>query len=285
MITTILRGVSIMETNNNLDFYVPQLLEAIKTRQSRRKYLEKSLTKEHKDNLNNFINSLAVPFEHDIEIILHEMSSASTPAFYFKGTKELAAFIGSTSLTDQGKLGFIGELFILYCESQKIGTCWIGHFKKENVYQSLYGTSENNATKRIHCITPLGYCTDKVTGISDRITTRFFSNKRKSVKDNLHEASLQSFPNYIYYALEFACKAPSALNCQCWYFKVAQHNESFVVEISKPKGYQHFKWPYTDIDVGIAASHFWLGLKEQNISCQVSIEDDTDRAVWKFHIF
>ncbi len=261
---------------------IEKLVNAVYTRKSRRRYLNEPLKQEQLDRLTGFINSIEVPFEHNIEISIHRVPEGLS-CFYFKEPGFIAAFKASERLIDQAKAGFIGELFILYAESIEIGTCWYGHYRKEDTYKTVYNLSEEDAPKKILCITPLGYVTEKMTGISDMITGKFFSSKKNSISQNLHKQSLKEFPDYIRKALELSCLAPSAMNSQCWYFKVDTDGERYTVEISKPEGYRHFKWPYTDMDVGTAACHFWIGLKNQGVDCSIKIEE-LDRAVWKFII-
>ncbi|MEW5921757.1 MAG: hypothetical protein AB1796_12595 [Bacillota bacterium] len=49
-----------------------------------------------------------------------------------------------------------------------------------------------------------------------------------------------------------------------------------------PVGYKHFKWEHPDVDIGICACHFWLGLLLQNVDCRVSVNQEQGRAVWRF---
>lgn len=226
-----------------MEAYIPQLVQAVQTRKSRRKYLDEPLEQSQLSLLTAFFGGLTVPFEHQTEISIHKAP-----------------------------------------ESLGIATCWYGHYKKDNVYQIVYQTKEGNAPKTIHSVTPLGYASEKAAGISDRITHALFSSKKKTVDEKLHKDSITDFPEYIRSALKLSCKAPSAMNSQCWYFKIAKNIESYEVEISKPPGYKHLKWPYPDIDVGTAAAHFWIGLQNQNISCQVVLIEETDRAMWRFII-
>lgn len=260
---------------------IESLVQAVYTRKSRRKYLNEPLTPLHLQKLNEFIGEMQVPFEHDVDISIHK-APQHVSYVPIKQPDYFAAFQASKSLLSEAHTGFIGELFILHAESLGVGTCWYGHYNHHNTYQIVYGTNEENAPKRIHCITLLGYVTKKATGISDRITNALFSSKKKSVEDNLHEVSLRDFPQYIRNGLELACLAPSAMNCQCWYFKVSADQGNFTVEISKPEGYRHFKWPYTDIDVGVAAAHFWLGLQNQRKDCRVRAKEENSRVVWEF---
>jgi len=51
-----------------------------------------------------------------------------------------------------------------------------------------------------------------------------------------------------------------------------------------PVGYKHFKWEHPNVDIGICASHVWLGLIDKGYDPQVTVSDDSGRAVWKIGI-
>lgn len=56
------------------------------------------------------------------------------------------------------------------------------------------------------------------------------------------------------------------------------------IAIAMPVGYKHIKWEHPDVDIGICASHFWLGLTMKNVSSRVSLNQEQGRAVWRFLI-
>lgn len=107
--------------------------------------------------------------------------------------------------------------------------------------------------------------------------------KRKDVgtllEDSINENEL---PPKLNIAFHLARKAPSAANSRFWRFKVSPDFKT--VSIAKPVGYKHFKWEHPDVDIGICACHFWLGLMVQGIDCKVSLNEDQGRALWRFEI-
>ncbi len=266
-----------------MNTYIDDMVKAVSTRKSRRKFNREGLNAEHTSSLKEFIASIEVPFDSAVDVTLHTLPQGSSVC-HFAEPETFVAFSAPGTLTGQAMAGFVGELLILYCESQSIGTCWYGHYKKKNVYDIVYGTTEENAPKKVHSITPVGYCTEKPTGLYDKLTNVMFSSKKNTVEQNLHKDSLKDFSDSIRFGLELACKAPSAMNSQCWYFKVSELGEGYEVEIAKPAGYKHIKWAYPDIDVGTAAAHFWIGLLQKEIQPQVLIEEADDRIIWRFRI-
>ncbi|NPV51387.1 MAG: hypothetical protein HPY60_09355, partial [Candidatus Methanofastidiosum sp.] len=56
------------------------------------------------------------------------------------------------------------------------------------------------------------------------------------------------------------------------------------ISIAMPVGYKHLKWEHPDVDIGICACHFWLGLMMKDVKSKVSVNEEESRAVWKFEI-
>jgi hypothetical protein len=137
--------------------------------------------------------------------------------------------------------------------------------------------------KRAICITPVGYWRREGVRLFDRVTETFISYKRKPVgaflENGLKEESL---PPELLFALDLARKAPSAANSQHWRFIVSHDYRT--VSITMPQGYKHIKWEHPDVDIGICACHFWLGLKLKDIKCKVTLREDQGRAIWTFDI-
>jgi len=268
-----------------MEHLIPQMVDAISTRKSRRNFLSDPLQESDEEKVRKFLKILDPPFEHSVEVTLHELPE-KTSIFNFKGQNKVHLFASLRApdqIEEAAKLGFVGELFILYCVSLGIGTCWIGRYKKKNTYQVVYGTPEERGSKKLFCIIPLGYCPEK-RSLIEKLSNKVFSSRRKPVEKKLHEDSLKDFPEHIGETLELARWAPSAMNCQCWYFKVSEEQNLVIVEVSKPPGYKYWRWNYSEIDVGTSASHVWLGLKNQGVSFDTSIEEDVERIVWKFII-
>lgn len=275
------------------------LVDAVFTRKSTRGFERPVITEQDREKLQHFINSIDVPFEQNVDITLNNSyaNSGKTSVFIINVSSDFAAISAPDSLTDKSKAGFLGELFILFCESIGISTCWVGSFKKEEAYRQIFGKGEELAGKKIFCLIAMGYNLSG-KGFLNKLTYKIYSSKRKRLEELLSIDSIGEFPDSIKDALELARIAPSARNKQCWYFKVGLAGDekkdgnsradrkkgSFIVEIGKPEGYKITGWPHPDLDVGIAASHFWLGLKNQNIECSIKIKEIKNRIIWQFGI-
>jgi hypothetical protein len=239
------------------------------------------LMPEHEQQIHDFLGLVVTPFEHHVSIDYKSISNEKN-VVYFQGPKQFVILSTNQTPVEQAKLGFLGEQLVLYCESIGVRTCWMGHYKTREVYEIVYGTSKPDEDYPLYCIILLGYVPEK-TGILDRFSQKRMSKKNRTVESFLHKESLTEFPDFIRFSLELASRAPSAMNSQKWYYLVQEVNGEYSIELSKPKGYQHFKWRYYDIDVGTAASHIWLGLKVKGKSPDVSVFDRDENAIWRFN--
>ena len=263
--------------------YLQEMYQAIDIRRSHRHYHPLPLTDHDRIKIKTLIERFVdLPFESNVQISLHH-AEEEQDVVYFRGPKHFVALTTDESIVSQAKLGFLGELLVLYSERQGIKTCWMGHYKKNIVHEIVTADGIDLQNDRLYCIITLGYIPEK-TGIMDRISEKRLSKKTKRVEDLLHPESLRKFPEPIYNALQKACRAPSAMNSQKWKYFVKSTSTDYVVEIGKPVGYKHFKWSFYDIDVGTAAAHFWLGLMNSGIKPTTEVIQDSDRSLWRFCI-
>jgi len=270
---------------------------AINQRRSTRSFQMKPVEEDKINLIKSFIKKIEVPFEHSVKIRMFKANPNKKLYTVFSSPPDNAAFITNTDICSISKAGFIGELLILYATSLGLSTCWYGHYslaELEGVMPHLgdyfklpnpkwgYGKGVVEGERAI-CITPLGYWMEKGFRLVDRIQTSFFSHKRKPISDLIeNDIQVESLPTEILYALELARKAPSGANSQHWRFNISPDYKR--ISIAKPIGYKHIKWEHPDVDIGICASHFWLGLKMKNIATRVSLREDKDRAIWSFDL-
>jgi nitroreductase len=256
------------------------MIDAIQMRRSCRHFKPEALTTDHSERLLEFLSNIETPFEHHVSMTYHVVPCDQN-VVYFQGPSQFISLSSSSSPVELAKLGFLGEVFILYSESLGVRTCWMGHYRRKEVEDIVYGIRKPDNVRPLYCIILIGYVPEKTT-LLDRFSQRRLSKKNRTLESFIHEDSLIEFPPFIRSSLELASKAPSAMNSQKWYYLVRRTDRGYSIEISKPKGYQHFKWKHYDIDVGTAAAHAWLGLRNAGIDTIVSIEDREGDAVWRF---
>lgn len=265
----------------------------INQRRSTRSFDKTPVEQEKLELLQKFYENIEVPFEHNVQIRLFKADVNKKLYMVFDSPPDGAAFIANTDVCSVAAAGFVGEFFVLYAARLGISTCWYGHYltsELERIMPHLdihnempkwgYGKDQVEGQRAI-CITPLGYWKKDGVRLFDRITENFISYKRKPVMDIIENGPKEEdIPSEILFALDLARKAPSAANSQHWRFNVS--SDSKVINISMPLDYKHIKWEHPNVDVGICACHFWLGLVMKDIACKISLNENQGCAVWKF---
>lgn len=270
---------------------------AINTRRSTRSFEIVSVEDSKMDMINSFINDMKMPFEHNVIIKVFKARPDKKLYTIFSSPPDNLAFVANTDVCSISAAGFVGEVVIIYATSLEISTCWYGHYtlaELESVMPHLgeYKNSQNPkwgygkdevAGQRTICITPLGYSKQNGVRFFDRLQKNLISYKRKSIENFLEgDVKVNELSPEILYALDLARKSPSAANSQHWRFQVSPDQK--IILIFMPVDYKHIKWEHPNVDIGICASHFWLGLTIKNINCTVSLYEENGRAVWRFQL-
>jgi nitroreductase len=251
------------------------------------------------ESVKDFAQSISVPFEHNVQIRFFKSEPTKALYMMMKSPPDNVAFVAETDVVSISKVGFIGELLILFAESNGLATCWYGHYKLAELERLMphlqfteqlkesnmgYGYSKGVTTgKRAICVTPLGYYEENGLRLLDRITKKTSSFKRKEIFDLLENPNVyDKLSVAVMYALDLGRKAPSAANSQMWRFTFEDDFKTII--ISMPVGYKHFKWEHPNVDIGICACHIWLGLIDKGYKPKVTVAEDSERAVWRISI-
>lgn len=268
----------------------------INSRRSVRSFKSIPLRPETLNTISEFANRLQLPFSCKTEARFFKSEPVKQLYPTIRSPIDNVAFLSETDIISIAKTGFVGELVILMAESLGVSTCWYGHYRLEELERLMphlqhskqleeanrgYGYSPG-ITEGIRAISisPLGYYQDKGLRMMDRITKSAFSFKRKTVGELLENPQdIENLSGDMLYALDLARKAPSAANSQMWRFGF--ENDYKAVTVAMPAGYKHFKWEHPDVDIGICASHLWLGLIDRGYSPETAIYEDNGRAVFK----
>lgn len=271
---------------------------AINTRRSVRSYEMRPVEEKTMSDLTDFVNSgMNLPFEHNVKVRFFKAEPGSRLYTVKMAPPDNVAFIANTDVKSISAAGFVGEMVILYATALGLATCWYGHYAMAELERLMphlgeagkqpqpkwgYGSGTVPGERAI-CITPLGYWEKGGIRLMDRVTESFISYKRKPVGELLEGGVKEKdLPPEITYAIDLARKAPSAANSQHWRFTVSPDFKT--VTIAMPVGYKHLKWEHPDVDIGICACHFWLGLRLKNVDCKVSLNEEQGRAVWRFEL-
>ncbi|MCL2111338.1 MAG: hypothetical protein FWH32_03630 [Clostridiales bacterium] len=277
---------------------VDRLAGAIPLRGSVRVYTGEPVPEEKLSDIREFIDGLAVPFEHNtrFDIFTAELGRK----LYNNGINPPTniAMLSQTDLVSVSKTGFVGELLLLHATSLELSTCWFGHYKLSEVGRYVPGIATEERIKesnlgygygkvvdvgeRVICGTPVGYRDGEKKRLLDIVAGKISAN-RKPIEALLENPELApNIPDDIASALDLARLAPSAGNMQMWRFGLKDDFKT--VTVAKPVGYKHFKWEHPDVDIGICAAHLWLGLLQKGYEPSVDVAMDEDRALWSFGV-
>jgi len=271
---------------------------AINSRRSARSFESRAVDEDSMSLLKRFVSGPHAPVDSAFNVRFFK-SRTDSNLYNNRSMRSVdhAAFMSPTDVLSVSKAGFLGELFVLYATSLGLATCWFGHYSLAELERLMphlgedkgelrgkwgYGKGEPPGERAI-CITPLGYWQQEGLRLLDRMTQTFVSHRRKPVSELLTGGvSAERLPPEIFYALDLARKAPSAANSQFWRFTVSPSFQA--ISVSMPIGYRHFKWQHPNVDIGICASHIWLGLRLKGVETRVQVSNDGGRAVWRFSL-
>lgn len=271
----------------------------VDARRSARSYQMKAVEQDVMEEIKDFAGVIPVPFDHNVEIRFFHADPTKELYPLMQSPPDNIAFLAETDIISISKVGFIGELLILFAQSKNLSTCWYGHYKLAELERLMphlqspdqlkeanmgfgYSKGETSGIRTI-CITPLGYYEDGGLRLIDRITQKTISHKRKEIIELLdNRDDLIHLTDDILYALDLGRKAPSAANSQMWRFGFEDSYNT--ITIAMPQGYRHFKWEHPNVDIGICACHVWLGLLDKGFQPNVRVYEENDRAVWKISV-
>ena len=273
------------------------LESAINKRRSTRSFEPRGLDADTIEVLKRRVSELEVPFEHSVEVRFFKASPTKKLYLAFDSPEDNMAFLSETDYVSISKAGFVGELAVLLATELGISTCWYGHYNLEEMEKLLPHLGEHSKQeqpkwgygkdvvegRRIIAVSPLGYWNKSGLRLFDRFQENAISFKRKAIDELLiGQVREVQLTEPIRFALDLARKAPSAANSQFWRFRVEPDQKT--IYVSMPEGYKHPKWEHPNVDIGITASHLWLGLSIKGVLCKVEVEEVKGCAVWKFSL-
>ena len=246
--------------------------ETIKARFSARAYTDQPIPAEIKEKINTYIRTLSNPFS--VKVTYHMLELENAPHAEKLGTYGVingsVDYVGATvakgDLALEG-LGFEFENLILYITSLGLGTCWLGGTFERGAFSKAMTVKEEEL---FPIITPFGYSASKkrlVDGVTKRIAdpnqrkpwSELFFNKNFATPLSELDAGAFALP------LELVRLAPSASNKQPW--RIVQDGGVYHFYEAKEPGYSdRFEYDIQQIDIGIAACHFYLAAADKNLS-------------------
>ncbi|MDR5658681.1 nitroreductase family protein [Serpentinicella sp. ANB-PHB4] len=246
------------------------VIETIKNRSSVRTYDGKSLEKNLRDDIINYLNNTKGPFDVPIKFEMIDIAAAKSSEQKL-GTygviKRCPTYIIAVTPKEDRcmeELGYVFEQGILYATSLGLGTCWLGGTFKRSEWQKTIKLDDNDV---LPIISPIGYPEGKRSFMDSFIRFAAGSKNRKPFETLFFNNSWdkpmnESEAGIFKEALNMVRIAPSASNKQPWRILVQDNQCHFYLERTKGYG-KALGYDIQKIDMGIAMCHFELTMKEQ----------------------
>ena len=255
-----------------------QIEETIKKRKSVRNYEKRGLSEQQRNEIVTYMNQIENPFQvkvkfHFLETELLDKGQKLGTYGVIQGAKDyLGVTVKNTDFAMEA-VGYAFEMLVLYATSLGLGTCWMGGTFNRNQFKTAMEISENDV---FPIISPIGIPLEK-RSITDTLVRKIAkSDQRKEWQELFFSTSFENIlskedaSDYVT-ALELVRIAPSASNKQPW--RIVKDGELF--HFFKVQGYGDvFGYDIQSVDMGIAACHFELALKEKQIVGEFYKEQD-----------
>ncbi len=250
------------------------LSAAIPGRKSVRSFDGAPLRPEDREKLEEYLRELDNPFGIPVECVLLDAAKEGLGSPVITGeTLYVAGTVEKKPYADVA-FGVSFEKLVLFAWSLGIGTTWIAGTMKRDRFEAAAGLKEG---WMMPCISPLGYPAKKRSLKESMMRKGVGADSRFPAEKLFFDGSFDkplagdklaalSGP------LELVRWAPSAVNKQPWRLVIGEGRAHFYEK--KDKGYVgDATGDLQKIDVGIALSHFLLGLEAQGKAPSVTAED------------
>ena len=222
------------------------LLEAIQSRQSVKKYIDKPIEEKLVSILQEKVNEVNVKGNLHIQLVTNEPKAFKGKMAYgnFSGVTNYFAMVGKKADDLSERIGYYAEQLVLLAETLGLKTCWVGL-----TYNNIKEAYEKADDEKLCCMIALGYGDDPGRNM-----------KRKTIKDVSNASDIT--PKWFLRGVETALLAPTAVNQQKFRFEyVSPHGDG----VHRVKAERTFSLiGYTKMDLGIAKYHFEIGAGKEN---------------------
>ena len=221
------------------------LLEAIKSRHSVRKYIDKPIEENLVSILQEKVDEVNGKGNLHIQLVTNEPKAFKGKMAYgtFSGVSNYFAMVGKKSDDLSERIGYYGEQLVLLAQTLGLNTCWVGL-----TYNNIKEAYKKGNDEKLCCMIALGYGDDPGRNL-----------KRKTVEQVSNASDIT--PAWFKKGVEAALLAPTAVNQQKFSFEyVGMKNNRHIVKASK--GFSLIG--YTRMDLGIAKYHFELAVGQEN---------------------
>ncbi|MCK8060748.1 MULTISPECIES: nitroreductase family protein [unclassified Fusibacter] len=257
-------------------------LDAVKIRKSVRTFTGESLTEKDKTLIKEYlenIDNLSGIHGNTIKIRLIETKDRAISKIGTYGIiKNAPAYLVVTSVNTKDAMfdcGYVVERFLLFLADHGLGTCWLGGTFNRSKLTEQIQLSED---EMVPIITPVGYGHHK-RSLSDKLIRNLAKGDDRLDFDGLFfkDAFNQGIKDQeLRETLENVRLAPSASNKQPWRVLVdSKGNAHFYIKRTPNYAGEKLGYDIQWLDMGIAASHYELALKNLSFRVEEPILDGT----------
>ena len=243
--------------------------EHIRVRRSIRTFDGRALDENIKKDILAFAEAVENPFNIPISFKLLDAKEHGLTSPVINGTDLYIA--GKIQCVPHANVafGYAFEAMILYAQSLRIGTVWIGGTMNRPAFEKAMELDDN---EMMPCATPLGYPAKKMSLKESMMRKTIKADVRDSFEelfflDSLNTPLTEELAGRFLQPLEMVRLAPSAVNKQPWRVVIKDNAAHFYLQRSKGFGHD-LPYDMQMIDIGIAMCHFDLAAKEQGIQTE-----------------
>ncbi len=249
-----------------------KLSETIKGRKSVRTYDGKMISEAHRKDLEEYIKDIPNPFGIPVEFVLLNAKEHGLSSPVLVGEELYVAGKTEKKPHAEEAYGYSFEKLVLHAWELGIGTVWIGVTMKRRDFEKAAGVKPG---EMMPCVSPLGYPADK-RSLKETIMRKGVGADTSKHAGELFFDGTWGNPldpdDDMKDILEMVRWAPSAVNKQPW--RIIRKDGTYHFYEKKDRGYvSENTGDLQKTDVGIALCHFCLGLEEEGIHAETSVND------------
>lgn len=222
------------------------LLEAIQSRHSVRKYIDRTIEENLVRILQEKVNEVNAEGNLHIQLVTNEPKAFKGKMAYgtFSGVSNYFVMVGKKDETLSERIGYYGEQLVLLAQTLGLNTCWVGL-----TYNNIKEAYEKGDDEKLCCMIALGYGDDSGRNM-----------KRKTVKQVSNASDIT--PKWFRDGVAAALLAPTAVNQQKFHFEYVSPHGDGVHRVKAERGFSLIG--YTKMDLGISKYHFEVGAGKEN---------------------
>ncbi|MBP3871607.1 MAG: nitroreductase family protein [Faecalicoccus sp.] len=249
------------------------LMDLVKQRRSVRTFDGNDLTKEDADKIMEYAGNVSNPYNIPVtfKLVSAKRDHLSTPVIvgtdtFIVGKIQMGEYVAEA-------FGYSFEKVVLYAQSLNIGTTWIAGTMDRPAFEAAAELAEGEI---MPAMSPLGYPSNKMSFREMAMRKGIKADKRlepeKLFFENDFETPFDRNNKVMAELFELVRWAPSAVNKQPW--RIVKCGNDIHFYEKRDKGYiDNTGFDLQKVDVGIAMSHFAMGLEEKGMKSEFVISD------------